>query len=348
MQAPDHAWSIVVVSWNSNHRLGHFAVYEESFASIVNDPDFKGGRFLQMPKQASQLEKLNILDDFLRSEKIQHVFLPWLHDLGNDWTSFNEIVTKHGAKFSGLAALTHLRVPRESVPVDIGSINTGIIWANAIRSSGCVGLLTWDPLITQIRNPKIKTGILKDFQPSDVSIPSPELIDTNVPNRVGFFGQLFAYRGLSLFIEIATKNPDIQVFAVGKRPPAISRAEGRKEAKLWRRLMTLPNVTILDRYIHSDQELNFYISKMQLICLDTRNYPVPSGIVTRARNLGTPVAITSSDSAIFSIYSDDPGVFILDRKERISELIRNIPFSRHEISFQDFRFSLLEFWKDLL
>jgi hypothetical protein len=347
MEAPHNTWPIVVVSWNSYH-WGHFTTYEESFASIVNNPDYEGAMFLQMPKLASQFEKLEILDRFLSSKNIRHVFISWLHDLGNDWTTFNEILAKYGAKFSGLAALTYLIMPRAGVPIDISSVNSGVIWANAIRSSQCVGLLTWDPRVHQIRNSKIKIGVLKDFQPSKVSIPSQQLIDISIPNRVGFFGQLFAHRGLSMLVDMAIKNPDIHVFAVGKRRTINSGAELRKENNLWRRLNALPNATVLDKYIGSNEELNYYISKMQLICLDTRNYPVPSGIVTRARNLGVPVALTSRDSAIFSIYTADPGVILLGGGEKISQTIENIPFSRSEISFDDFRFSLLEFWKEVL
>jgi hypothetical protein len=342
------AWSIAVISWNSNFEAGHFGLYEENFEFILSDPQFEGARFLRMPKLASMNEKIEVLDTFLRNENIQHVFVTWLHDLGNDWTQFNKTINKHRVRFSGLAALTHLVVPKDGIPADIGSVNAGVIWANAIRSSGCVGLLSWDPRVLQIRCSKIKIGILKDFQPSELTVPSQQLINTNPPNRIGLFGQLFAYRGISMLADIATKNPDVHVYAVGRKVTTSIRADFRKESKLWKRLKSLPNVTVLDKYIETDEELNFYLSKMDLICLDTRNYPVPSGIVTRARNLGVPVAISSRDSAILSIYADDPGVIVLESHENISQLIANTQFSRQETTFEDFRISLMKFWEEVL
>jgi hypothetical protein len=75
---------------------------------------------------------------------------------------------------------------------------------------------------------------------------------------------------------------------------------------------------------------------------------VPSGIVTRARNLGVPVAISSRDSAILSIYADDPGVIVLQGHENISQLIANTQTSRRETTFEDFRISLMKFWEEVL
>jgi hypothetical protein len=62
----------------------------------------------------------------------------------------------------------------------------------------------------------------------------------------------------------------------------------------------------------SDSELNHHLLHLDALIIDTKSYPQPSGIVTRARHFGIPVLIPNADSFLNDCAAEDLGISVID------------------------------------
>jgi hypothetical protein len=192
-------------------------------------------------------------------------------------------------------------------------------------SKSCKNILTWDPGILSQSDYEINFHFLPDFQRTTINLDPHPLLPYEQGGyalKVGLVGQLYPYRGLQNIYWLAKHNPNVLFYLIGKRSDFYSGIRNLYETYLWWRVNRLKNSRIIEGYIDSDNELNQYISELDVIYLDTRSYPGPSGIVCKARCLGKPVLITSSNSALLDIYKGDPALIVIkNRTRRVSDIV---------------------------
>ncbi len=85
---------------------------------------------------------------------------------------------------------------------------------------------------------------------------------------------------------------------------------------------------------------------MDAVFLDTKIYSVPSGIVTRARNLGTTVLITSANSAVATIYQKDPNVITIDSFNHLEKVISRNKTTLKITTKKEFQKTFLKIMKE--
>ncbi len=338
---------IGIVSWVDIRKEGHFKEYSALFVSSPTAFGLDNFPNLTVQGNLNLGNKLQILEKFIQSQRISHIFFEWGHDLVNDWRQIDLLLFRMDVTFSTIGSFTQLIDNKNRNPNDTPTFNAAKLWNMALSSKTCKGLISWDPRMVDLNPLKFPIAFLPDYQESRISIPDKPLISKNLSTNktLGFFGQLFAYRGLEALIHIAKLNPGISIYAIGRIKYSNSKRSSKiAEKKMWKEFKGLKNVVCIDQYIENSQELNFYISKMDAIFLDTKNYTIPSGIVTRARNIGTSVLITSVNSAVAEIYLHDPNVITLDSFSGIESIIpsnRNQVRSTTEMEFRKTFFRIM-------
>ncbi len=341
--------NIGIVSWDEVRNEGHFKEYSALFVSSPSVLGLDNFPNVNIKNNLSLDKKLWILENFIQTNRVDHIFFEWGHDLIAEWRQIDSSLSRLEVTFSTLASLTDLIDSENQNPNITPRLNAAKIWNMALSSKNCTGLVTWDPRVKELNTSKFTIALLPDYQESTITPPEISLLPKHLHHTktLGFFGQLFAYRGLEALIQIANSNPNIKICAIGKIKYLNSkRSFKNSEKKMWEEFKKLKNVLCIDQYVIDSQELNFYISEMDAIFLDTKNYTVPSGIVTRARNIGTTVLITSANSAVATIYQKDPNVITIDSFNELEKVISRNKTTSKVTTKREFQKTFLEIMKE--
>lgn len=146
---------------------------------------------------------------------------------------------------------------------------------------------------------------------------------------VGAFGMLTGNRCVNEMVLLARDQPEIRFILAGRLMSNTFRQDLAED------LLgdNLKNLMVLPGFIKSDEELNAAISAVDVIFIDSRNYPVQSGIVTKGMHFGKWVLSSPGNSwtndlieqeGVGYIYSDRSTDIIaawMDWKERNGEAI---------------------------
>jgi hypothetical protein len=303
---------IGIVNWQGVRQHGHFLEYLELFESAVETHNEFRTETCNMPPQAENSLKISLLKEFILRNKIDHIFFPWFHDIQDEWSMVDAAIPKT-LTYSGLAALSHAYRGSKNYATLISIENSSKVLDGLKTHPRAIGCLTWDPLVIKKNEGRKFFSLLPDFQDLNLgTVPSEvQSMLENESLKLGLMGQLFSYRGFSYLISLAIRNPRVKFYAIGKRHLVFSGFRRHYEQLLWKIMQLLPNVFIYDNYIDEGRNLNSIIASMDVVLLDTRNYPASSGIVIRSRGLGVPVFLSNWDSALFDLLKGDSGLHML-------------------------------------
>jgi hypothetical protein len=315
---------VLIIDLNAPRRFGHFEslndLLVESVARSQIDFDFRAFGVSQ-----PWAVKLAILQSDLATRKYQHVFFTWLHDLKGAENEIDLICSSFDISYSGLASVSHAFRKTRGLGSLVARRNAFHVIKMVTASKSCKNILTWDPGILSQSDYEINFHFLPDFQRTTINLDPHPLLPYEQGGfalKVGLVGQLYPYRGLQNIYWLAKHNSNVLFYLIGKRSDFYSGIRNLYETYLWWRVNRLKNSRIIEGYIDSDNELNQYISELDVIYLDTRSYPGPSGIVCKARCLGKRVLITSSNSALLDIYKGDPALIVIkNRTRRVSDIL---------------------------
>jgi hypothetical protein len=196
------------------------------------------------------------------------------------------------------------------------------------RRKTFAGLITWDFFSEQRSGHKLpKLFGIPDYQDSTVSknhLAECKIFKKNKKPHIGVLGQLYSYRGSHQLISSWLRNPIFKPFMIGDFQASSHRKKIRILIWLLRRMGILG---YSGTWIEGSASLNHVISHADAVFIDTVNYPYPSGIVVRSRQLGIPVIIANADSFLRDLAKSDPGIIVLNlskvSKSKLNEILAN-------------------------
>jgi hypothetical protein len=184
---------------------------------------------------------------------------------------------------------------------------------NLAQSKNFKGLISWDYFLENRAGDELpKIFGIPDFQDSEVShIHSAEckIFKNKKKIHIGVLGQLYAYRGSQLLVTSWLRNPIFRPFLIGD----YQAWSHRKKIRILVKLLRVTGILgFSGTWIDGSSRLNHVISHADAVFVDTKNYPYPSGIVIRARQLGIPVIILNADSFLRDLSMIDPGIIVME------------------------------------
>lgn len=336
---------IAIVNWKGVNPHGHFQEYLNLFQKFISDFQGEETLILNLETKADTIKRLDLLRHFIEEYSIEHIFFPWFHDIQDCWSEIDQAI---GSKvtYSGLGALSHAVRKSKGISSRVSKKNANLLIKNLDKYAKAIGCLTWDPKVHNLYGEKLNLELLPDVQDlSQGEIPEyiQDLFANSNSKRIGLLGQLYVYRGIQYLYSLAKRNPNYNFFAIGERRNFGLGLKKLYDNFFWKRLISLPNVYVHSSYIPKSSDLNAVISSMDLIVLDTRSYPNPSGIVTRARAFGVPTILSSKNSALFDLFEGDDGLHLL---KPFSKIPRDYFYNKVIFvpSEKDFKISIFNFF----
>lgn len=195
----------------------------------------------------------------------------------------------------------------------------GMSWVRRGHTEGAAGLerelvelVAGDPACKAILQPD---GYLRDVPEKALWVPGIE--DFGLPERpgapattirerrrdtlaVGAFGNLYGRRVVDELLRLARVQPDVQFVLAGKLSPETVDPELRP-------LLAdgaLPNLLVVPGFIEGEENLNAAITEVDAVFIDGTNYPVQSGVVSKAIHFGKWVVTPASNSWTSDLVAD--------------------------------------------
>ena len=246
-----------------------------------------------------------------------HIHHEWAHDL-----SFMEInqISSVLAEFD-VTWSTHVATS-QALRRKTGAAHRRISELMSILSqqTNLVNLWTWD---TEFHNFRFKGKTLlglEDRQATKVDLEtcvicrdnavSPSYNKISHRGLIGLVGQLYGYRGVDLVVNLALFNPDRKFLLAGKLMP-----ESLKISSYVNLVeKPLPNIILRDEYFEKSESLNHILCHLSALVIDTKRYPEPSGIATRALVFGVQVLINDMDSHLGYLSTNEPLIRLIKKK----------------------------------
>lgn len=266
--------------------------------------------------------QLDVLLSKVVISKSRHVYFEWLHDIP-DLSQIDNALRATGITWSVTASISELWNTREA-DSQVFNMLTTLNYCDSLAT-----VFVFDELLISrldFRNilftpiPHYENMALdKILRPCCSWLPSSKV-------TIGLIGQLYGYRGLNKLILIALKNRGLAIFLWGQERWATIDPIKRLVLSF---LISKKRKYISDNYLSSDEELNHAFSHLDALYIDGSNYPSPSGIVVRARNLGIPILLEDGASYLKAKSQFDEGI-IVGSFSRMSqrEIVRSIAFGK--------------------
>lgn len=279
--------------------------------------------------------------------KTRHVYFEWLHDIPNI-KELDERLHAKGMTWSVTASISELwnsndkdsRVFKMLSQLDeCKSLRTVFVFDDLLIKNLNFNNILFTP-IPQYENLEIDT-----MKRECCSMPNSSKI------TIGIVGQLYGYRGVDNLISIVSRNRKLRIFLWGQerwntvnpiKRFVLSSLIG-KERKF-----------LLDKHFANDAQLNHAFTHLDALYLDGTNYPSPSGIAVRARNLGIPVLVEDGKSYLKAKSLTDGGI-IVGRFGRMPQknIVKAITFGKSfnpspSISKFDQQIAFTKIWGDAI
>jgi hypothetical protein len=148
---------------------------------------------------------------------------------------------------------------------------------------------------------------LPDYEPTELILNCEFCNDLNLSQKalVGVVGSLRGYRGSESLVKYWQKYKNFQIVLVGEYFPSTHSKKTRNAIKKLSK--TRYNFTYLKK-VQTDTQLNHFISHVDAIYLDSIQYPEPSGIASRALQMGKTIIIESGDSYLNDLLYEEPKI----------------------------------------
>ena len=247
--------------------------------------------------------RLELLFSKLASSKTQHVYFEWMHDMPN-FDKIDRKLNAMGITWSVTASISELWNTSE---------NNSQVFKMLTQLNDCKSLLTIfvfdDLLIRKLNFENILFTPIPQFENVELDtlrrpccswFPSSDL-------TIGIVGQLYGYRGVNKLISIVLKKRRFAIFLWGNA--RWSTVDPLKRLML-SFLICRKRKYIFDRHLLTDKDLNHAFTHLDAIYVDGSNYPGPSGIAVRARNLGIPVLLEDGESYLKAKSFLDHGILV--------------------------------------
>lgn len=292
-------------------------------------------------------DQIEVLLSKVDVTKTRHVYFEWLHDISNIEELDRELLSK-GLTWSVTASISELwnTDKRES------RVFKMLSQLNDCKSLRTVFVFD-ELLINDLNFNKIFFTPIPQYESVELDTIMRACCSRSTSSEVtiGVVGQLYGYRGVNKLISIVSKNRNLGIFLWGQAK--WESVDPFKRFILFR-LIQKKRKYILDKHFTSDAELNHAFTHLDAIYIDGANYPSPSGIAVRARNLGVPILLEEGNSYLKAKSAIDAGI-VTGRFSRMSErkIINSIRYGKsfnspQSISKVDQQNAFLKVWGEAL
>ncbi len=254
-------------------------------------------------------EKISDLNHRISIENPDFIHIDWFHDFETSAVGVAEILELAGIDWTTTGSVSH--VERSN----IRNVLLEQTFLELKKFRRLKGIFIWDLFLARsnlTNYPKLLP--LVDWQDVTVSITSHDCCEWKSKRRlpvIGIVGQLHSYRGVSLILKFWMTNPVFPVYFAGKY---FSSSYSKLERLLILVGRLLGRIFLNSEWQNSDSDLNHHLRHLDALIIDTKSYPQPSGIVTRARHFGIPVLIPSANSYLNDRALEDRGISVWNFK----------------------------------
>jgi hypothetical protein len=293
---------ILLVRWVSRGKTeGHFSEHLEHLEIAASN--FDSSRILTLNKDEFGNSLITLVDqliDFIPN----HVHFDWLHDFEDYALTIDSLIAKFNVSWSSVASINHCsRQGHQNEKLNQIMLGLG-------NSDSLKCLFTWDLWVNDFKPagyPRFLT--IRDYQDQNVSNEFLECCSLRLDSKpiVGTIGQLYGYRGSQKLIAHWLRNRNFRIFLVGRYFANSHTLQTRFIIKC----ISILNLGFIKKsWIATSERLNHYIKHLDALYIDTKNYPQPSGIAIRARQLGIPLIIEDADSYLRDMSVLDKGIIV--------------------------------------
>jgi hypothetical protein len=252
-------------------------------------------------------EKVTDLNRRVVKENPDFVHIDWFHDFETEAVNVAELLELAGIDWTTTGSVSHVE----------RSINSNDLLKQTFleleKFRRLKGIFIWDLYLAK-SNPSGYPKLLPlvDWQDVTVSGTLQDCCKWKSRQRLpvlGLVGQLHPYRGVSLILRFWMTKPKFPVYLAGKY---FSTSYSKLEQYLIKVGRLIGRIFLNPEWQDSDSELNHHLLHLDALIIDTKSYPQPSGIVTRARHFGIPVLIPNADSFLNDCAVEDLGISVID------------------------------------
>ena len=306
--------TLVLVDFHDHRRGGHYGAWLRWFAdefaarfehvSIVTPrprlsrglfgPDPPRVSFHRLPRRLRRSFDLEALRRFghRRNGRV-HVFVMWAYDLLElDGGPPSDI------PWAGLGGLSWLARGHAGDAADAERR----VLELADASPTCRAIVHPDGYLRETPGNTVWVPGIDDFSlPATIGEPAMTISARKRSElSVGAFGHLYGRRCVDELLRLAKVQPDVQFVLAGKLLPETVDAELRPLLDEG----ALPNLLVVPGFIESEENLNAAIAAVDAVFIDGRNYPVQSGVISKAIRFGKCVLTPHSDAWTSDLIAD--------------------------------------------
>jgi glycosyltransferase involved in cell wall biosynthesis len=264
------------------------------------------------------IEKVSDLKGRIQFEKPNYVHFEWLHDFESEAVEIAEILEAAGIAWSVTGSISHVERSQSADPV------LASIFKDLRRFTRLRGIFTWDSILVKTASPEFpKLITIVDWQETKINEHYQKCckwVDKQSQPIIGIVGQLYRYRGLELLLKFWRNRPSQPVYFAGAYFPRTYTLIERLSIFIGQKLR---KIFIFPGWQDSAEDLNHHLMHLDALVLDTKHYPQPSGIATRARHFGIPVLIPDANSYLNDKALEDPGILVWDFENSKAKDLRN-------------------------
>lgn len=272
-------------------------------------------------------EKITDLNRRIAIENPDFVHIDWFHDFETEAINVAELFELAGIDWTTTGSVSHVKRSNNSNEL----LEQTFLELGKFRR--LKGIFTWDLFLAQ-SNPSGYPKLLPLVDWQDVSVNSTPQNCCKWKNSqhlpvLGLVGQLHPYRGVSLILRFWMTKPKFPVYLAGKY---FASSYSMLEQFLIKVGQLSGRIFLNPEWQDSDSNLNHHLIHLDALIIDTKSYPQPSGIVTRARHFGIPVLIPNADSFLNDCALEDLGISVTDfasiRGDALSRIVselKNVP-----------------------